>query len=154
MLELLINLIIIFVIFAAILKRMQEVAKKGRELKTPPPVIPPVPPKTIRKDMKVKPGPPQWLPAQEEKPPVEPEKPVVFGEDLWEQHPEEEFIVPATEEILQPEAELVQQIPYRGIEESVRERDIISYSDMKGSELVKGIIMSEILGPPLSLRNP
>ena len=151
MLELVINLIIIFVIFVAILKRLQGVVKKGQELKTQPPVTPPVPHKAVRKAYEEKPG-PQWQPSQEVKPSVEREKSVVFREDLLERL-EEEYPEPVAEETVQPPEELVQEVSYRGVLESVRERKPRLYFGFSGSELVKGIIMSEILSPPVSLRN-
>ena len=151
MFGLLINLIIIFVIFVAIMKRVQEVTKKAQELKTQPPVTPPIFPKAILEPTEERPS-PQWQPSQELKPSVEQEKPVVFREDLWE-HLKEELPEPEVEETFQPPVEFVQKVPYQEVLKSVREHEPRLYFSFSGSELVKGIIMSEILGQPLSLRS-
>ena len=165
--ELLINLIIIFVIFAAILKRFKEVAKKGEELGSSPPAAPEVEPEIVGRKVDVprkEPGPGQVLKKLFEE----------LGEVTLERPPEQaepKDIMKQTTVLRGDVLEQPWELPEQIVEESVQPSEIIqppvSYSkaavskekpvsrfqlSFSGSEVVRGIVMSEILGPPVSER--
>jgi len=151
-LDLLINLIIIFVIVISVLKRLQNVAQKGREIKSPPPAAPSPTPKmaekksTVLQEQKIPTEPPEFL-----KPVVEQAKRMFFPEDFWE-HKTTEIPEPALEEPLLPEVEEIQKISLRDI--TLPEKEPIPGMKLNfgSSDVVGGIVMREILGPPVSMR--
>ena len=145
--ELIINLIIIIVIVASILKRLKSVASKAEELETPPPVAPPDVPEVMKRMRDVFPEKPTAPAVPQEKE----EQPAVFTEDLFERE-QPEFQVPVIEEVVQAAEEILRRAPLRKVtipEEEPKLRIKLSFS---GPEVVKGIVMSEILSPPVSLR--
>ena len=159
--EWLINLVIIFIVFLAIFKRIQEVAKKGGEIMGPP-GSPPVPSREAAEEFRTVEQPVEEeiiLHREEMQPKREPSLSI---EDIFEKlrggyvqpevQPEPEI---TPEEELPPEVEQVVPAPAE------------PFVDMKitplrktpgfalqftGPDLVRGILMREILGPPLSLR--
>ena len=147
--ELIINLIIIFVIIFSVLKRIQEVAKKGEELKVPPDI----PPETLSEQIKELKN--LMQPELEE---VKPISEPVLPEEVTIEKVHAEFTEP--EVVPEPEIPAFIEEPFPVIEEpvsykkitprkKVSQRYILSF---RGSEVVRGIIMSEILGNPVSMR--
>ena len=161
--ELIINLIIVFIIIFSILKRVQEVGKKGEELKVPPDI----PPETLSEQIKelknlVQPEPEEVKPVSE---PVLQEEITIekvhaeYAEPEAAPEPETPAIieepVPVVEEqipvIGEPVPMIKQPVSYKKVipRKKVSQRYILSFG---GSEVVRGIIMSEILGKPVSMR--
>ena len=148
--EVLINLVIIFIVIATVLKRIQELAKKQEEIKVPP-ASPPLPfPGLFEEQVH-----PEKLDEEEIKPVNE----WALSEEMVSEEIQPEFVEP--EIYIEPEisppvevpvAEVVQPILY---EKAVRRKKAASGVTLKfsGSELVSGIIMREILGPPVSMQN-
>jgi hypothetical protein len=155
MIENLFNLIIILVIVITVLKRLREVEKKGKELGGPPPVAPPLPwepaapPQTAPQPVLERPV-PQTEAAEtfeEERP-----EPVFTFEDMFEEEktpaePESVF----KEEIVYPPEELIPVIPLVERQPQIVKIPTLNLSFSR-SEVVRGIVMSEILRPPLALR--
>jgi len=148
--EVLINLVIIFIVIATVLKRIQELGKKQGEIKVPP-ASPPVPfpeltEEPVRQEKseeeEIKPV-REWIPSLEEV--FEKIRPEFTEPEIF---PEPE-IPPLVEE---PVPEVVQPIFY---EKAVpREKAASGVTlNFSGSEVVRGIIMREILGPPVSMQN-
>ena len=152
--DLIIQLIIIVVIVASIMKRMQEVAKKGKELEEPPPVSPPAEPQMVKRLQDVFKELSDDRTGQE----VMEKEPVTEIRDFRERQPE--FAEPVVEEVpLVPEEgfcpvseDIIQPVSYRKFDISkVKQKQGLQLS-FKGPEVVRGIIMSEVLGPPVSMR--
>ena len=162
--ELLINLLILFVIIFTVFKRLQQVAKKQEEIKTQPsshpgPVTEIKPLSEVIKELSHKlEHREEWI---EMKEPTG--EPVLLEEGQFEEI-QPEFVEPSTSQIpemvpeapflLKPEepAEEILQPP-KSRKVAVRKKEILAYSlRFGGPEVVKGIIMSEILGPPVSIR--
>ena len=141
-----IQLIIIVVIFASIVKRMQQVAQKGEELEAPPPVSPPVTPPMVKRLQDVF----QELSGERVEQEVMEEKPVTDTGDFRER--QTEFPESVVEETLPIPEDVLQPVSYRdvGIPKAKQKQEI--KLGFKGPEVVRGIIMSEILGPPVSMR--
>jgi hypothetical protein len=178
--DVVINLIILFIIFITIMKKIQEVSKKGEDLRKPlsPPGAP-QPGETapmddyedVRRPITVF----DEIPEEEEKEVYEP---------VWDDKPTEEEIFekkpadsPVPEVIQEPESVFAQSALINSEEiyrteksnifdESIykahRNAGILNREDfvpvyrlnLRGHELVKGIILSEILGPPASMKTP
>jgi len=148
--EVLINLVIIFIVIATVLKRIQELGKKQGEIKVPP-ASPPVPfpeltEEPVRQEKseeeEIKPV-REWAPSLEE----------VFEKIQPEFVEPEIFLEPEIPlQIEEPVPEVVQPIFY---EKAVPRKKAASgvTLNFSGSELVRGIIMREILGPPVSMQN-
>jgi len=148
--EVLINLVIIFIVIATVLKRIQELAKKQEEIKIPPasPPMPfpelaeePVRPEKLEEE-EIKPV-SEWAPLLEE----------VFEKIRPEFVEPEIYIEPEiSPPVKVPVPEVVQPIFY---EKAVPRKKAASgvTLNFSGSELVRGIIMREILGPPVSMQN-
>jgi len=147
--ELIINLIIVVVIVFSILKRVQEVGKKGEELNVPPDI----PPESLSEQIKELKN--LMQPELEEV--TQASEPVLTEEGAIERV-RAEF----TEPEIAPEPEtpalyeepvpmIKQPVSYKKIvpRKKVSERYILKFG---GSEVVRGIIMSEILGKPVSMR--
>ena len=163
--ELLINLIILFVIFFTVFKRIQEISKKKDEIKLPPAPQngPPSKPETTTDVFKelgrrieqvvevdsetVKPSGEQVHPygyriekmQQEFAEPVPIELPEIF--------PDAE-VYPQVEE---PVPEIIEQYDYNKVNayKKGKKRYALQF---RGTEIVRGILMSEILGTPVSMR--
>ena len=148
--EVLINLVIIFIVIATVLKRIQELGKKQGEIKIPP-ASPPVPlpglfeeqvhPEKLEEE-EIKPV-SEWAPSLEE----------VFEKIRPEFVEPEIYIEPEiSPPVKVPVPEVVQPIFY---EKTVPRKKAASgvTLNFSGSELVRGIIMREILGPPVSMQN-
>jgi len=150
--DLLIQIIIIVVIVLSILKRMKEVAGKGEELGAPPPVAPPVSPPMVERPL---------MPVQRVE---EVEKTVKQAEpsgmlkelrELFQQELPEPAVeeVPLTPEEFPPVSEdILQPVSYREIVIPKKEPAPLLSLSFTGTEAAKGIVLSEILGPPVSLR--
>ena len=147
--ELIINLIIVFVIIFSILKRVQEVGKKGEELKVPPDI----PPESLSEQIKELKN--LMQPELEEV--TQASEPVLTEEGTIERvHAEftEPEVAPEPETPAlyeEPVPMIKQPVSYKKItpRKKVSQRYILSFG---GSEVVRGIIMSEILGKPVSMR--
>ena len=154
--ELIINLVIVFIIVFSILKHLQEVGKKGEELKVPPDI----PPESLSEQIKkIKDLTQHEL---EEVKPVS--ESVLTEEEIFEKiHAEftEPEVAPEPETsalikepvsmIWEPVPTIKKPVSYRKIipRKKVSQRYTLSFG---GSEVVRGIIMSEILGKPVSMR--
>ena len=161
--ELIINLIIVFIIIFSILRRVQEVGKKGEEIKVPPDI----PPESLSEQIKelknlmqpeleevtqvsepvlTEEGAIEKVHAEFTEPEVapEPETPALFEEPV----PVVEEQIPV---IVEPVPMIKQPVSYKKItpRKKVSQRYILSFG---GSEVVRGIIMREILGSPVSMR--
>lgn len=178
--EVVINLIILFIIFITIMKRIQEVSKKGQDLRKPlSSPGEPQPGETapmddyedVRRPVTVF----DEIPEEEEKEIYEPSwdnKPT--EEEIFEKKPAEP---PAPPFIREPESVFAQSAVINSAEiykteksnifdESIykthRNASVLNREDfvpayrlnLRGHELVKGIILSEILGPPVSMKTP
>ena len=162
------GLIIIFVIIFAVLKRIKEIAKKESEIKDRAPA-PPAPFPELAEELKQRFEQLETEMIQPEAETLEPEiKPAVFEREIFEEK-RPEFIEP----VIQPEPELLPdtelrpeiEVPLR-VEEPVsvakkefiykkavpREKYQAAVLNFRGPAVVNGIIMSEILGPPVSMR--
>lgn len=147
--ELIINLIIVFVIIFSILKRVQEVGKKGEELKVPPDI----PPESLSEQIKELKN--LMQPELEEV--TQASEPVLTEEGTIERvHAEftEPEVAPEPETPAlyeEPVPMIKRPVSYKKIipRKKVSQRYILSFG---GSEVVRGIIMSEILGKPVSMR--
>ena len=143
----LINLVIVVVIILSVLKRLKDVAKQGEELEAPPPVAHPAAPDLVERTDEI----PQEEPVERPELPeifkqlFEQEKPDISGEDEIEQEPVIAEPVQLPEEIVKPVAYGLPVIPK---EEQTPELKL----SFRGSEVVRGIVMSEILGPPVGLK--
>ena len=164
--ELIINLLILFFIIFTVFKRLQQVAKKQEEIKTPPSSYPgPVteigPLSEVIKELSQKlEHREEWIEVKEQ--PGEP----VLSEEEQEQFEEiqPEFVEPSTYQIpeLVPEVTVLPQTeepveeilqPPESRKVAARKKEKLAYPlRFGGPEVVKGIIMSEILGPPVSMR--
>ena len=154
--ELIINLIIVVVIVFSILKRVQEVAKKGEELKVPPDI----PPETLSEQIKKFKD--LMQPELEE---VESVSESVLTEENIFEKAHKEFAEP--EVFSEPEIPAFIEEPVPVVEKTIPVfKKPVSYKKIiprkkvskgyilkfGGSEVVRGIIMSEILGKPVSMR--
>ena len=150
--DLIIQLIIVVVIVASIVKRMQQVAKKGEELEEPPPAAPPVTPPMVERPL---------MPVQRVE---EVEKPVKQAEpsgmlkelrELFQQEIPEPVVeeVPLAPEEFPPVSEdILQPVSYRDVVIPKKEPGLLFSLSFTGTEAAKGIVMSEVLGPPVSMR--
>ena len=164
--ELIINLIIILVIIFSVLKRLKGTSEKVKELEKPSPAVP----KTGRETPQKEPGArgilKELFKELEESSREKPiEQPVAMqrseqetdghvpssGEDTFELS-QEELIKTAQEELSQTtddrkrdSQDFIQKIP---VTKPVKQFHLIFY----GPDVVRGIVMSEILGPPVSMR--
>ena len=165
--EIIINLIIFLVIIFSVIKRLKDVSEKGEKLEAPPPAVP----KTGREEIpktreapRKEPGAREVLKelfkeledASQGKPLEQIEQveqvelqetatPIpIYSEDTLEQIQE----APArTEEVDKPLLpDYVKKVPKKKPAPEFK----LSFS---GSDTVMGIVMSEILGPPVSLKN-
>lgn len=148
--EVLINLIIIFIVIVTVLKRIHEVAKKRDEI-TVPPASPTGPFPELAEELKrmEKPEEEEIKPMSEQVPPEE----EIFEKIQPEFAEPEIFLEPEIPpQIEEPVPEVVQPIFY---EKAVPRKKAASGLTLSfsGSEVVKGIIMREILGPPVSMQN-
>ncbi len=148
--EVLVNLIIIFIIVITVLKRIQEVNKKQGEI-TVPPTSPPVPFPKLTEELKrrIKPVEDEIKPSEEQ---------ILSQEDVFEKI-QPVFVEPKIS-IKQKFARQVEELFSVVTEPDFYEKvvpKIKAYSALKlkfsGSELIRGIIMREILGPPVSMQN-
>jgi len=150
--EFLINLVIVVVIILAVLKRLKDVAKKGEELEAPPPAAPPAAPDMVERTDEI----PQEEPVERPELPeifkqlFGQEKPDIPGEDEFEQKPE--VPEPVMAEQFQPPEEIAKPVAY-GLPVIPKEEQTPRLKlSFRGSEVVRGIVMSEILGPPVGLK--
>jgi len=148
--EVLINLIIIFIVIVTVLKRIQVLGKKQEEIKVPP-ASPPVPFPELAEELKrlEKPGEEEIKPVGERIPSIK----EVFEKIQTEfAEPEISFETEIPPPVEEPIPEVLQPIFY---EKAVRRKKAAPSITLKfsGSELVRGIIMREILGPPVSTQN-
>jgi len=145
--EFLINLVIVVVIILAVLKRLKDVAKKGEELEAPPPAAPPAAPDMVERTDEI----PQEEPVERPELPeifkqlFGQEKPDIPGEDEFEQEPVIAEPVQLPEKIVKP---VTYGLPVITKEEQTPRLKL----SFRGSEVVRGIVMSEILGPPVGLK--
>ena len=156
--ELIINLIIVFIIIFSLYKRFQEVSKKGSEIKPPTKSIPEPSPEMVDELKRITQKEEEVI--KEEV--VEETQPVPSSEDIFEKL-RQEFAEPETfsepsyvpeaaipEQTEEPVPEIVQTIDYsKDVPRKKERRYVLKFG---GSELVNGILMSEILGKPVSLR--
>lgn len=154
--EYLIQIVIIIFIFLALIKRIKEIAEKGGEIKAPP-VSPPVSHPEMTEELNRR-----FVQPEEEA--VIPEvKPVLSAEEIFKKFARE-YIEPETspEPEIIPEAEIIPHVEKPVPEVAMpplqawavpREAAPISLTlNFGGSEVVTGILMSEILGQPVALR--
>ena len=154
--EYLIQIVIIIFIFLALIKRIKEIAEKGGEIQAPP-GSPPIPHPEMTEELNRR-----FLEPEEEE--VKPEvKPVLSAEEIFKKFARE-YIEPVTshEPEITPEAEIIPQVekpvtevamPPLQARAAPREVAPISLKlNFGGSEVVTGILMSEILGQPVALR--
>ena len=148
----LINLVIVVVIILSVLKRLKDVAKKGEELETPPPAAPSAAPDMVERTDEI----PQEEPVERPELPeifkrlLEQEKPDISDEDEFEQEPE--VPEPVMAEPIQLPEEIVKPFSY-GLPVIPKEEQTPELKlSFRGSEVVRGIVMSEILGPPVGLK--
>ena len=151
----LINIIIIFIIIVSVFKRLQGIAKKGGEIKVPP-ASPPVP----FPEMTEKYETPEESAQEKMEEPVR--KPALSGEEILKEifrvhtEPKATFeheiipVPPLPEQVEEPVSMVEQPLPAR--KAAPREKEKSYTLHFGGSELVRGILMSEILGTPVSLR--
>jgi len=148
--EVLINLVIIFIVIVTVLKRIQELAKKQGEIKIPP-ASPPVPfPELFEEPVH-----PEKLEEEEIKPVSER---VSSLEEVFEKI-RPEFVEP--EISLEPEIPTPAEEPVLAVEQPILYEKAVTRRKVtpgltlhfSGSELVSGIVMREILGPPVSMQN-
>jgi len=178
--EIIINLIIIIAIVLSVLKRLQDVSKKSEEIKKPqrrPPAKPtatrtaPTAQQSGAPDTAGRPGGepmkqrprsiieelikelqpvPETRPATTAEAPEAADEPSVFGEDTWEMK-DKEFAASAFESRGTDNEFREPGTGERAL--SIEERAHIGLKlDFTGPDLVRGIVMREILGPPVSLR--
>lgn len=164
--ELIVNLIIVFVVIFSILKRMQDVANKGKELGTPqkvPPkgfsgqakgtrdimrseetesesgeeVAPPTPKKITIEEVFRKFAEQQMPFPPKPEPFYEPEKPAFMETPFFtEEHP----------------PVITEEVPRKKRKPPEKKRARPLFLHFEGTDLVRGILMSEILGSPIALR--
>ena len=162
--ELIINLLILFFIIFTVFKRLQQVAKKQEEIKVPPsspsgPETEIVPLSEVIKELSHKlDHSEEWIEVKEPT-----GEPVLLEEEQFEEI-QPELIEPSTSQIPEtvPEAPFIPQPeepaeeilqPLKSIKAAAGKKEKIAYPlRFGGPEVVKGIIMSEILGPPVSIR--
>jgi len=150
--ELLINLVIVVVIILSVLKRLKNVSKKGEELETPPPAAPPAAPDMVERTDEISQEEPVERPELPEifKQLFGQEKPDISGEDELKQEP----VVPepSMAEPVQPPEEIVKPVAYGLPVIPKKEQTAELKLSFRGPEVVRGIVMSEILGPPVGLK--
>jgi hypothetical protein len=176
-LNLLINIIIVIVIFVSIMKRIQEVSKKGQDLRKPlsspgethPGKTAPVDDyEDVRRPITVF----DEIPEEEKEvfEPVWDDKP--NEEEIFEKKQTETYVPPqlrVPETIFVKPADISSEEIYKTeksniFDESIykahRNAGVLNREDfvpayrlnLRGQDLVKGIILSEILGPPASMK--
>ena len=160
--EYIIQIVIIIFIFLALIKRIKEIAEKGGEIKAPP-VSPPVSQPEMTEELNRR-----FVETEEEA--VKPEdKPVLSVEDIFEKFARE-YVEPETshEPEITPESEIIPEAEITPEVEKPVPEVVMSLLQARaaplkaaptgvklnfgGSGLVTGILMSEILGPPVALR--
>jgi len=169
MIELIINLIIVVFVVASVLKKFREIAEKGKELDKAPPVPPTAGPdlsdhaRGYIEEEAAEPEAPAWPETHEPAVPAVPEMAVGeerrYVEDMWEKMASAESATPeftfpdvgaATEET--PPKRYEPPIPacrFTVPDEKTSMRIDLGFS---GEDVVRGIVMSEILGTPVALR--
>lgn len=173
--DILINVVILFIIIMSLLKRVQEISKKGDEVKKVPEGPPDPLAETIKKakqrakeqsepvrrsirevfdEPRREPAAPK--PERPEPPPATPSLEDIFkrlsGETIPEvQQTQPEPVVPELEPEPFPEPPAVKTPRVR--KKYVQPRNQAPALSFEGSDVVRGIIMGEILGPPVSMRS-
>lgn len=162
--EVLINIVIVFIIVASALKRMREVTAKSREITKPPTAPTVVPARAEEETASPRPsGSQSWRTEKPEPGPMETRRYVLRDilESLNEAAEPEENDAEAAFEQLKPSAS-PERIPASAYETAVRPlagRNVAAGAKkhprmfgLEKNDVTKGIVMSEILGPPVSLR--
>ena len=163
--ELFINLLILFFIFFTVFKRFQKIAKKKEEIKVPP--SPPHGPATetetitdVLKELGRRLEHVEEINTETVKPPGEP----ILPDEGWIEEMQPEYAEPVPDELpeISPEAEVYPQAeepvpviikPPDHVKSAARKKGKRQYAlQFGGPEVVRGILMSEILGPPVSMR--
>ncbi len=178
--DIIINVVILFIIIMSLLKRVKEISKKGDEVKKMPEGPPDPLAETIKTEKQrakeqsepvrrsirevfdePRRGPAAPKQERPEAPPATPSLEDVFkrlsGEIIPEvQQTQSEPVAPEPQ-VPKPEPEPVPEPPSVRIPKVrktyVQPRNQSPVLSFEGSEVVRGIIMGEILGPPVSMRS-
>jgi len=155
-----IQLIIVFIIIASVMKRFKEIAGKSKELEQSPLPKPAIDLFEVQNSQE-EPAAKPFQAQQPETPPWElpprAEVPVSFDEDAFESRPEIEVSESRLSEGmtkvggLMPEIRTFAERPQTMISPE-RRRPHIPVLRFNQNQVVRGIIMSEILGPPVGIR--
>jgi len=167
--ELIINIAIILFIIFSVLKRTQEVSKKSQDIKKPP--------ETSRPPLQRRPASPVQQETARRETPTATRTETILRQDkpagekpLWRQMLEELDIYPETERTVKKEA---QEAGERVVAEVKKAKEspkpviaTVNIPDeyepkplhqlklhFAGDDLVRGIVMSEILGQPVSMKH-